>query len=139
MKLQDLRLFLLAAREADIEIALRIRPLNVEGVHLGIQFLAELEEERALAGALLNSAADKGGDGKSGHLHRILEGHEHARPGALVRRLVLNILTIKNDLSLCDLVSRISHQSKAKRRFAGAVGAHQHVCLAAADCKVHTL
>ena len=139
MKLQDLRLFLLAAGEAHVEITLRIRPLNVKCVHLGIQFLAELEKERALAGALLNSAADKGGDGKSGHLHRILEGHEHARPGALVRRLVLYILTIENDLSLCDLVSGIPHQGKAKRRLAGAVGAHQHVCLAAADCKVHTL
>ena len=139
MELQDLRLFLLAAGESHVEITLRIRPLNVKCVHLGIQFLAELEKERALAGALLNSAADKGGDGKSGHLHRILEGHEHARPGALVRRLVLYILTIENDLSLCDLVSGIPHQGKAKRRLAGAVGAHQHVCLAAADCKVHTL
>ena len=139
MKLKDLCLFLLTARETHVEIALRIGPFNVKRIHRGVQLLAELEQERTLARALLDRASNERRNGKPRHLHRILKGHEESCPGALVRGFVLYVLTIEYDLSLRDLIAGISHQGKTQRRLAGSIGAHQYVRLSAADGKVHAL
>ena len=79
------------------------------------------------------------GDGHARDRDGVLEGHEQAGAGALVRIGLRDVLAVEQDLALGDLEVRVAHDRVGERRLAGAVRAHQRVELAGADVQVHAL
>ena len=109
-------------------------------LHRGLDGLAEvLERDRLLAARLAVRVHDHAqvlGDGHARDRDRVLEGHEQAGAGALVRVGLGDVLAVEEDLALGHLEVRVAHDRVGERRLAGAVRAHQRVELARADVQV---
>ena len=142
-ELEDLHALLLAAGEAVVEVAAGELLRDVRELHRGLDGLAEvLERDRLLAARLAVRVDDHAqvlGDGHARDGDGVLEGHEQAGAGALVRVGLGDVLAVEEDLALGDLEARVAHDRVGQRRLAGAVGAHQRVDLAGADVQVDAL
>jgi hypothetical protein len=73
------------------------------------------------------------GHGHAGHRDRVLERHEQAHAGALVRGGHGDVLTVEDDLAIGHLKARMPHDCVGERRLARSVGAHQGMDLALVD------
>ena len=139
--LEDLHALLLAAGEPVVDVAARELLGHVRELHRGLDRLAELlQRDRLLAARRAVRVEDHAqvlrgrhaGDGDG-----ILEGHEQAGDGALVRVGLRDVLAVEEDLALGDVEVRVAHDRVGERRLARAVRAHQGVELARADVQVH--
>jgi hypothetical protein len=79
------------------------------------------------------------GDGDAGDRDRILERHEQAGAGALVRLGLGDVLAVEEDLALGDLEVGMPHQGIGQGRLARAVRPHQRMELTRADMQVDAL
>ena len=102
-ELEDLHALLLAAGEAVVEVAARELLRDLRELHRGLDGLAEvLERDRLLAAALAVRVDDHAqvlGDGHARDRDGVLEGHEQAGAGALVRVGLRDVLTVEEDLA----------------------------------------
>ena len=142
-ELEDLHALLLAAGEALVEVARGELPRHLGEVHGVLGGLAEvLERDGLLAASLAMGVGDHAqvlGHADPRHGDRILEGHEQAGAGALVRIGLGDVLAVEGDGSLGHLHPGVAHDRVGQRRLAGAVGAHQGVDLALGDGQVDAL
>ena len=86
-------------------------------LHRRLDGLAEvLERDRLLAARLAVRVHDHAqvlGDGHARDRDRVLEGHEQAGAGALVRIGLRDVLAVEEDLALGDLEVRVAHDALA--------------------------
>lgn len=76
--LQNFGLFLLAAGEAHVQVALGIALVHVQKGHGLFELFLEVPQAQAVAGLLLERAADERAQRYAGDLQRVLEGQENA-------------------------------------------------------------
>ena len=142
-ELEDLHALLLAAGEAVVEIAVGELARDVGQLHRRLDRLAEvLQRDLVLAARLAGRVHDHAqvlGDGHARDGDRVLEGHEEAGAGALVRIGLRDVLAVEEDLAVGHLEIGVAHDRVRERRLPGAVRPHQCVELAAADVQVHAL
>ena len=129
-QLKDLRLFLLAAGEADVQVAVGVRRIHVQDFHRLRQLFSENPELDARARALLQRRAEETAQRQPRHFQRRLKREDHPRPGALRRGLFVHVPAVEENLPRADRIARIAHQSVSQSRFAGAVRPHKDVRLA---------
>ena len=77
-------------------------------------------------------------DGDAGDRGWVLEGHEQAGAGTLVRVCLGHVLAQEEDLAVGDLVARVAHDRVRQRGLARSVGSHQGMDLTARDRQVDT-
>ena len=98
-ELEDLHALLLAAGEAVVEVAAGELLRHVRELHRRLDRLAEvLERDRLLAAGLAVRVHDHAqvlGDGHAGDRDGVLEGHEQAGAGALVRIGLGDVLAVE--------------------------------------------
>ena len=138
-QLQNLSLLLLTAGEADVQIAVRVGRVHVQGLHLGGHLAAELHDLDGLAGHSTGSRAQKALQRDAGDLLRRLEGQEHTRAGAHVGGLVGDVLPAEDDLTAGDGVAGIAHQGAHQGGLAGTVVTHQYVGLTGVHRQVQSV
>src|SRR5215207_4139096 len=140
-ELEDLQALLLAAREAVVEVAGGELPADVHEVHRLLDGLAELlQGDLGLAMGLAVGVHDHAqvlGDRHARDGDGVLEGHEEAHAGALVRIGLGDVLTLEEDLPLGDLEVRMAHDHVGQGGLARAVGTHEGVDLAPVHGEVH--
>mmetsp|Transcript_28826 Transcript_28826/g.84495 ORF Transcript_28826/g.84495 Transcript_28826/m.84495 type:complete len:268 (-) Transcript_28826:148-951(-) len=141
--LQDLVALLLAAREALIDVAVeevslhgnRLKLLRDEGEELeGAHLL--LARSEAL---FVKSHAEEVCVRDPWNLDGVLEGHEHALLGALLRVQREEVLALVGCRPTGHLVGVVPDESFRQRRLPGAVGSHDGVHLALAHAEVDAL
>ena len=137
-ELDHLGALALAAREVDVE-----RPAQQAGVEadgLGLLDHALLQRERRLGADVAHAAA--GGRGQqrvqahAGHLDRVLQREEQPGPRPLPRRQAGQLLPVHGDGARGHLGAGPAHERVGQGALARAVGAHDHVHLAAAHREV---
>jgi hypothetical protein len=142
-ELEDLHALLLAARETLVQVARGELARDLDELHRLLDGAAEvLQAHRVLAllgPVRVHDRAEVLGDGDAGDGYRVLEGHEQAHPGALVRVGLGHALAVEQDLALGDLEVGVAHDRVGERGLAGAVRAHQRVHLARVDGQVEPL
>ena len=137
--LQNFGLFLLAAGKAHVQITFGIALVHVQKGHGLFEPFLEVPQAQAVAGLLLERAADERAQRYAGDLQRVLEGQENALFRALVDGELRDVLAVKNDRTAGYAVGRIAGDGIAQRRLAGAVGAHQHMGLILSYGQIHTV
>ena len=139
--LEDLHALLLAAGEAVVDVAARELLRDVRELHRGLDRLAELLQRDRLLAARGAVRVDDHAQVLRGRHARdrdgVLEGHEQAGDGALVRIGLRDVLAVEEDLALGDVEVRVAHDHVGQGRLARAVRAHEGVELARADVEVH--
>jgi hypothetical protein len=152
--LEHLEALLLAARETLVHVARRDRLVHLEQRHLLAHELAELaHRDAALEGigrvhgrvrsqsgaAGVDGRAQEARHGQAGDRHRVLEGEEHAQPGALVGRHLEQVVALPENRARLDDIGGMTHQRVRQSGLARAVGAHDGVHLALADRQLDPL
>ena len=138
-ELEHLDLLLLAAGEADVELAREEALVHVELVADLADALAELARGGLELGAHLGDGAQEAVQGDAGDLDGRLVAEEDAGERALVRGLVSDVLAVEGDRAASHLVDGVAHDHVAERGLAGAVWPHEDVGLARADGKVNAM
>ena len=142
-ELEHLQALLLAAGEAVVEVARGELARDLRELHRGLDGLAELlQRDLGLAARLAVRVHDHPQvlrDGDAGDRDRVLEGHEEAGAGALVRVGLGDVLAEEGDLALGDLERGVAHDDVRERALARAVGAHERVDLTLVHGEVQAL
>ena len=134
--LQDFRLLLFAAGEADVQIALCVAFIHRQKRHRFLQLLLEVPQADAAAALLLQRRADKGAQRHARHFQRVLEGQENAFLRALIDGHRSNILAVKRDAPPRHLIGGVAGDGIAEGGFARAVRAKEDMGFIRADGKV---
>ena len=138
--LEDLAALLLAAGEALVQVAARELAVHAQQLHVLLERLAELlQVDRVLAARLavgVDRRAQEVDDRDARDRGRVLERHEQAGAGALVRVRLGQVLALEEDLAVGDLVARVAHDGVARVDLPEPFGPHQGVDLAAGDRQV---
>ena len=135
-ELKDLGLFLFTAGETDVEVAVCIIFRNGQDVRDLLDLFAEVPQFDALARSHLDGVAHEVGDGDAGDFDGVLERHEQARLGALVRGLLEQVEVAVLDGAFGHFIGRVAHDGIAEGGFTGTVRAHEDMGLARVDDKV---
>ena len=137
--LENFGLFLFAAGETDVEVALGVGFIHVQQPHGFRQLLFEVPKAQAAAGFLLQCGADEGAQRHARHLQRVLKGEENPLPGALVDGQVRDVLAVEHDAALRHLIGGVAGHGIAQRRLAGAVRPHQHMGFIFTNTQIHAV
>ena len=137
--MQNLSLFLFAAAEAHVQIALSIFVVHLQQSHSLTQLLAEIPRLNAHAALLLQSSLQKAAEADAGNLQRILEGQEQTGLRTLVHRQLRDILAGKLNAAVGNSIFRITHERIAQGRFAGAVRSHQDMRFTGLNIKIQLM
>ena len=135
-ELKDLRLFLFAAGEADVEVTVCIVFRNGQDVRDLLDLLAEVPQFDALARTHLDRVTHKVGNGDAGDFDGVLERHEQARLGALVRGLREQVEVAVLDGAFGHFIGRVTHDGITEGGFTGTVRAHEDMGLARVDDQI---
>lgn len=96
--LQYLGLLLLTAGEAHVQVAVGVALVHIQQGHGVLQLFLEVPQAQAVAGLLLERAADERAQRYAGDLQRVLEGQENA----LFRALVDGELVMSSPLKMIE-------------------------------------
>jgi len=142
-ELEDLHALLLAAGEALVQVPGGELLRHVRELHRLLDRLAELaQRDVALAACVAVGVHDHAEVLRDGHARDgdgVLEGHEQAGAGALVRIGLGDVLAVEEDAPLGDLEVRVTHDGVGQGRLAGAVGAHERMDLPRAHGQIQAL
>ena len=137
--LEYLRLFLFAAGETDVQVALGIVCVHMQKLHRLCKLLLKVPQSQALAGLLLKRAADKGAERHSRHFERVLERKEYALVRSHVYRQLGYILAVEYYFAGGHGVLGVAGNGIAQRGFARAVWPHEDVSLILADRQINAV
>ena len=110
--LQNLRLFLLAAGEAHVQVPLGVALVHVQQRHGLLELLFKVPQPQTAAGLLLQRAADKGAEGHTGNLQRILEGQENAEKISEKKSDSADSMSVNSKLNV-DFTTKITAKKSA--------------------------
>ncbi len=136
--LEDLVAFLLATREAGVQVAFDDALVPFEGLEGALELAVELGEADlfAFGFAGLHGEAQEVGDGDAGDLDGVLEGQEDAEAGAFVGFHLEDVLAVDEDFAFGDGVFGVADDDLGQGALAVAVGAHDGVQFAAGHGQV---
>ena len=137
--LQNFGFLFLAAGKAHVQVAFGVALVHAQQPHGLPQALFEVPKPQAVAGLLLQRAADEGAERHARHLQRVLEGEEDAAFSALIDRQGGDVLAVKYDAAARHGVDRIAGDGVAERGFSRAVRPHENVRLVAPDREVNAV
>ena len=132
-KLEDFVALLLAAREADVHIAISVLRRNLELFHHRAELLAERQDFDALARDGLLGRANHVLDRDARDFFRRLKREEQSLARTLERLHRREVFAFEQHLSARDRVFRMTHDDVHERRFAGTVRAENDMHFALAD------